>query len=315
MIGAILAGGYGKRLKPLTDRIPKALIELKDNYTIMDRQLFDFKNAGINDVYVLSGYLGDKIEDRYRDFKDVNIHYLREEKPMGTLYSIQNLLENVNEDIILRNGDTVSDIDLNNFIDYSRNKNYGMIMYITKMKSPYGIVEFAGDRAFNFKEKPELNYYINAGIYYIKKNVFELFKRDYIEKDIEKSVFPVLVASDNLGVYKDDSLWMGIDSEKDLEAIRKEYMNRHDESFGYIKKIFNSDSVSILEYFIRKGSKIQIHDGGIIKIISGNGYILNDEKRKYDENFSDAIYKDFYILPYENTKIQIINFLKPENNK
>ena len=61
MIGAILAGGYGKRLKPITDEIPKALISIKDGQTIMDRQIYDFRNMGIRDVYILSGYLGEKI--------------------------------------------------------------------------------------------------------------------------------------------------------------------------------------------------------------------------------------------------------------
>ncbi|MEM3811743.1 MAG: sugar phosphate nucleotidyltransferase, partial [Thermoplasmata archaeon] len=53
MIGAILAGGYGKRLLPLTESKPKVLLEIKENYTILDKQLLDMKDAGIKSVYLL----------------------------------------------------------------------------------------------------------------------------------------------------------------------------------------------------------------------------------------------------------------------
>jgi len=303
MIGAILAGGYGKRLKPITDHIPKTLVELKDNYTIMDRQLFDFKNIGIKDVYILSGYLSEKIEERYKDYNDIKLHYLREEKPMGTLFSLKNLMNNIDDDVIVRNGDTVTDINFKNFVETAITKNYGMIMYITKMKSPYGIVEFSGDKIDNFKEKPELNYYINAGIYYIKKSIFKDFFREYIESDMEKSVFPYIVKNNEMGLYNEDALWIGIDSEKDLSIIRKEYQYREDKTFGYIKHLYESDNKKIDEYYIRSGENITINDTGIIKINNGNGYIENN---KYDNNKIITINKPFNIYAYENTDIDII---------
>ena len=63
----ILCGGYGKRLKPYTEDMPKPLIEIQDNYTILDKQLYDMVNAGTDKVILLTGYLSEKIEERYRD--------------------------------------------------------------------------------------------------------------------------------------------------------------------------------------------------------------------------------------------------------
>ena len=64
-VGMILCGGFGKRLRPVTEKVPKPLVEIKDNYAILDKQLFDFKNAGISEVYLLAGFLHEKIEERY----------------------------------------------------------------------------------------------------------------------------------------------------------------------------------------------------------------------------------------------------------
>jgi len=89
-VGMILCGGFGKRLRPLTERVPKPLIEIKDDYTILDKQLFDFKNSGVDQVFLLTGFLSDKIQERYgNDYMGVKIEYVEEDEPLGTLNAIK----------------------------------------------------------------------------------------------------------------------------------------------------------------------------------------------------------------------------------
>jgi NDP-sugar pyrophosphorylase family protein len=310
MIGAILAGGYGKRLKPITDEIPKALISIKDGQTIMDRQIYDFRNMGIRDVYILSGYLGEKIEERYGKSKDgMNFHYFREEKPMGTLYSIRNLFNNVwDQDIILRNGDTITDINFQRFIEFSRDSQYRMVMFVSKMRSPFGIVEMFGDQIVTFKEKPLLDYFINSGLYYIKKEAKEFFFLNYHEKDIETTVFPKMALAKTIGAYSEDALWLGIDSEKDLEAIRVEYSNRTDTPWGYIKTLYNDSGKGINEYFIKaeQDAPIRVFRKSILRIIQGMGTLNRKTDKIYKEKDIVVVENDITFQSMSNSKLELI---------
>ena len=63
MIGAIFAGGYGRRLSSITSDFPKVLLPLKNDFLILDRKLMDLKNACIREVYLLTGYKAEKIEN------------------------------------------------------------------------------------------------------------------------------------------------------------------------------------------------------------------------------------------------------------
>ncbi|GGM66688.1 glucose-1-phosphate adenylyltransferase [Thermogymnomonas acidicola] len=305
MIGAILAGGYGKRLKPLTDEIPKALVPIKEGYTIMDRQLFDFRVMGIEEVYILSGYLGQKIEERYGDeYMGLKMRYLREERPMGTLFSLRNLISHVRDDIVLRNGDTITDMNMKRFLEYAANSNYQLLMFVVKMKSPYGIVETLGDQVLNFVEKPFLNHFINAGFYYIKREALDIFFEDYHGKDLETTVFPRMARRKMVGAYTEDTLWMGIDSEKDLEQIREEYSNREDMEWGYRKVIFSDGRRTVSEVFVRTGERASVDDGeSILRIISGlaevNGKAVHTGDVILEEGKAE-------ITAYEDTKVEVI---------
>ena len=85
MIGAIFAGGYGKRMQSVDPELPKVLLPLRDDFVILDKQLYDFESAGLDEAYLMIGYKGEAIVKRYGTrWNGIKIHYLREKEPMGT---------------------------------------------------------------------------------------------------------------------------------------------------------------------------------------------------------------------------------------
>ena len=282
----ILCGGFGKRLRPVTEKIPKPLIEIKEDYTILDKQLFDFKNAGINEVYLLAGFLHEKIEDRYgEEYKGIKIHYVIEDEPLGTLNAIRLGMESVgeNKQIVIRNGDIVADLNIKKLIEHGENSDYFVTMFVTQMRSPYGIVDLKDDKIASFKEKPLLNAYINGGLYFTKGLLdFGEFKTG----DIEKTLFPVLAKNNQLGYYKEDGLfWMAIDTSKELESVQKEYENKIDKPWGYEKVLIFTEKYLTKELYIKEGLRTSFHyhneKDETMYIMSGSGYIEFEDRKEY----------------------------------
>ncbi len=283
--GMILCGGMGKRLRPLTEEIPKPLIEIQDNYTIMDKQLAEFKNAGVDQVLLLTGFLGDKIRQRYGDdYLGLQIDYVEEYKPLGTLNAIRLGFEHLKDQpCVIRNGDVVADLNIKKMIEQGEKSSYPLSIFITQMQSPYGIVELSGDRLTSFKEKPALDYYINGGVYYSQGDIdFGEFETG----DIEKTVFPNLARENQLGYYKEDGLfWMAIDTAKELEEIRKEYHNREDKPWGYEKVLISTNKYLNKELFIKEGYQTSFHfhekKDETMYIMQGSGYIEFEDRKEF----------------------------------
>lgn len=257
MIGAILCGGYGKRLKPLTDQTPKPLLEIKNNYTILDKQLLQFKYAGVKKVVLLCGFLNEKIKERYgKKWMGLEIEYLIEDKPQGTLFAINNLLTNFKSDnYIIRNGDIVCDVNIKEMMNEHRNK---MSMYITPLVSPYGITELSENKIIGFREKPRLDYYINAGIYIISQELKPLLS-EYEEGDIEKLIFPKIASSGLMNYYREDVFWQSVDSIKDYEITKREYVDKEDKPWGYEKTLVSNEKYLAKKLYLMKGEGTAYH--------------------------------------------------------
>jgi NDP-sugar pyrophosphorylase family protein len=313
--GMILCGGFGKRLRPITEKIPKPLVEIKEDYTILDKQLFDFKNAGVEDVYLLTGFLNEKIKKRYgTEYKGINIHYVIEDEPLGTLNAIRLGMAELGDDIqcIIRNGDVVADLNIKKMIEQGEKSSYPFSIFVTKMQSPYGIVELSGDRLVSFKEKPILDYYINGGVYF-SKGAIDF--GDFEKGDIEKTIFPLMASENSLGYYKEDGLfWMAIDTSKELEMIRKEYENRTDKPWGYEKVLIYTEKYLTKELFIKEGYQTSFHyhekKDETMYIMSGAGYIeFEDRKEYFSKNDTIRIEpnKDHSIIATENTVLHEVS--------
>jgi NDP-sugar pyrophosphorylase family protein len=187
------------------------------------------------------------------------------------------------EQCVIRNGDVVADLNIKKMIEQGQKSDYPLSIFITKMVSPYGIVEISGDRLVSFKEKPVLDYYINGGVYFSKGEIdFGSFEVG----DIEKTVFPMLAKDNKLGYYKENGLfWMAIDTSKELESIKKEYENREDKPWGYEKILINTEKYLTKELFLREGYQTSFHyhahKDETMYIVSGAGYIEFEERKEY----------------------------------
>jgi len=324
VVGGILCGGYGKRLWPLTNAIPKVLLEISDGYTILDRQLNQLKNIGVKDVYLLAGYLHEKIRERYgEEWKELRIHYFVEEEPGGTLYAINNLLRNVETDFyLIMNGDIVTDINLLRML---KNVDENTVsMAITRLKSPYGIVNISENKITGFEEKPELPYYINAGIYVISKKLRDRFLT-FQRGDVEKLVFPVLAKEGFLKYYfEKDTLWYSVDSHKDLEVVRKEFLNREDMPWGYVKTIVLTEKYMVRKVYVMEdfSTPTYVHreKDESIHVVSGNGKIFLDGKeiqvkegdvvrilpgQKHSISASENLVLMEYSTPHLNDRVEV----------
>ncbi|UZE92326.1 MAG: cupin domain-containing protein [Methanosarcinales archaeon] len=320
MIGIVLCGGQGKRLRPVTSNTPKSLVELKEGYTILDKQMLDFASAGIDEVILLTGYLGEKIEGRYGpEYKGMKLRYLIEDAPLGTLNAIRRGMEFVGKDAVVRNGDVVTDLNLRKMVSEFNDSDFLATMLVTRLRSPYGIVVLNEERIKSFKEKPVLDHYINGGVYCLDNACLAFFE-DFETGAIEDTVFPALAKEGKLGYYAEDCLWTSIDTSKDLEEIRKEYANRTDKPWGYEKVLSLTSEELRKELFIKGSYQTSYHyhekRDETMHIVSGSGYIeFEDRKERFKKGDAIRIEPNtpHTIVAEENAIIHEVSTPHPED--
>ena len=211
MKAIILAGGRGKRLRPITDYVPKPLIPIK-NIPIIEWQIKYLKKFGISEIIVCSGYKTKMIENYLNNKKlGIKITFSVEDKPLGTGGAIKKAGKKIKDkSFLVINGDIITNIDLKKLI-----KKNNAIASI-QLKTKFGILQTDGNKIIKFDEKKEIeNLWMNAGIYHLNK---ETLKELPTVGDIEKTLFPDYAKKEKLTTIKfRNSKWYSIDSFKDME--------------------------------------------------------------------------------------------------
>jgi NDP-sugar pyrophosphorylase family protein len=212
MRAIILSGGLGLRLRPLTEKIPKVLISYHGK-PMAHHQVEWLKKYGIRNIIFACGYKWEKIKEYFQGFREVSIDYSVEKERLGTGGAIKQAMKHYEDDeFIILNGDVLTDLRLDEFIRFYENMKEEIdgIILLVPFKSPYGVVYTERDQVKRFEEKPELPYWINGGIYILKRKVMDLLPD---KGDIERETFPKL----KLAAFKSKGYWKAIDTLKDLQ--------------------------------------------------------------------------------------------------
>lgn len=171
----IMAGGFGKRLSPLTNNCPKPMLRL-GNKPILEHIIESFIAVGFYKFYISTHFLPRVITDYFGDGSKlgVEISYLHEEVPLGTGGALGLLpREEINKPIFIINGDVLTSLDLIQFLDFHDTKDAVATMCVREYEYqiPYGVVGIKGSDLISIVEKPTQKFFINAGVYILEPNL------------------------------------------------------------------------------------------------------------------------------------------------
>lgn len=174
----IMAGGRGERLRPLTDNCPKPLLKVGAK-PIIEHNIDRLVAHGVRNIHISVNYLGHMLKEHFGDGKEksVNIHYVDEDKPMGTIGAITRIESFAEETVLVMNSDLLTDIDIADFYEEFQSASADMAVAASsyKIDIPYAVLEVnAKNEVVSLKEKPRYTYFSNAGIYLIRKPLISL---------------------------------------------------------------------------------------------------------------------------------------------
>ena len=209
----ILAGGFGKRLNPLTDSLPKPMLPIASK-PALERNLGLLRKYGFNSTAVTTMYLPERIESVKRS----GVEYFREEKPLGSAGAIRNLRNRINGYIAVISGDAIFDFDLSKARDEFLKSGCDAAMLLCRScdSGEYGSVCVQGGRIVGFCEKPSprdtMSDLINTGIYFLKSSVVDLIPED-MQYDFGRDLFPALLKRNiPIAGIEPDGHWFDIGS-------------------------------------------------------------------------------------------------------
>lgn len=177
----IMAGGKGTRLYPFTKILPKPLIPIGE-IPIVERIINRFKDFGASNFYLTVNYKKDMIISYFNEIsRDYDIHYVEENKPLGTAGSIKLIKDRFDEPVVVTNCDTLIDVDYESLMSY-HNYSKNDLTIVAALKSitiPYGVLHSKEDGIVkSMEEKPKLSYFINTGLYIVNPEFLQLIPDD-----------------------------------------------------------------------------------------------------------------------------------------
>jgi len=178
----VMAGGKGTRLRAVTGTVPKPLLSLGRS-TIVERILGRLGKAGVNDVFLSLNYRAGQFKKRIGDGSavGVSVKYVEEPAPLGTAGALSLLPAKGADLVFVSNADLITSVDYARLFDFHRSQGGSVTMAAATVTThvKFGVVHAKRSGLLErMEEKPQLQFFCNAGMYVLDRSVLELVPKD-----------------------------------------------------------------------------------------------------------------------------------------
>jgi dTDP-glucose pyrophosphorylase len=219
----LMAGGFGKRLHPLTDNCPKPMLNVGDK-PILEIIIENFVAAGFYRFFISTHYRSEMIRERIGDGRrwNIEVKYVHEDQPLGTGGALGLLPKTqIRESMIVMNGDLLTNLDFNKLLDFHDEHDGVATMCVREYKHcvPYGVIESDGLSVTSMVEKPEYLYFINAGIYVLAPSVLDTVVENQ-RIDMPALLEQRLKVGERVNIFPVHEYWLDIGSLEDFRRAQ-----------------------------------------------------------------------------------------------
>jgi dTDP-glucose pyrophosphorylase len=221
----LMAGGFGKRLRPLTADAAKPMIQVGDK-PIRETIVRSFANHGFHRFHISVHYRAEDIIAHFGDGSalGVEIDYVQEESPMGTAGALRLLPQRPEMPFIVMNADILTKVNFVQLLDFHREHEAAATMCVRDydMQVPYGVVKVEGHRFAGITEKPIQRFFVNAGIYVLEPEALDRLPSEgpldmpQLFEGLEQGGRPV-------AVFPIREYWLDIGRQDDLRQAHSDF--------------------------------------------------------------------------------------------
>lgn len=213
----LMVGGLGERLRPLTETVPKPLLKVGDK-PILETIINHLTKQKFNNFILCVNYKAEMILDYFGDGSQlgINISYVHENKRLGTAGALSLINEQIDEPVIIMNGDILTGLDfsamLKNHIKSQAVATVGVKEH--EIQVPYGVVESTGDTISQLTEKPKHKFQINSGVYVINPELIARVPKDTFF-DMPTLIQQAIMSKEKVIKHKINGYWLDIGNPED----------------------------------------------------------------------------------------------------
>jgi dTDP-glucose pyrophosphorylase len=219
----VMAGGFGTRLRPLTEDLPKPMLPIGDR-PLLERIVSQLSTAGIFGVSVTTHFLPDIIEQHFGDGSSfgVEMNYIHEETPLGTAGALR-MIPKPEGPVLVMNGDILTSIDFRNMTNFHTEHEADLTLAVRPydVYVPYGVVETEGQYLRKLVEKPTYTHFVNAGIYLLSPSAFEFLGTEG-RLDMTQLIDRLIKSGRNVVTFPVTEYWLDIGHMDDYNRAQRD---------------------------------------------------------------------------------------------